>query len=471
MNIRVIGISHHTALVEVREAFSLPGDLAGKLLRAVKDEGVFAEAMVLDTCNRNEVYFVANQCDDPTGYLLGHIARLKQMPAITDTSAIYQHRGRDAAEHLFRVSATLDSQIVGEHQIPGQVRDGYRLARENQTAKLLLNKLLHWTFRVGKRAQAETDIGRGSASVAQTAVDLSQHVFASLAGKTVLLVGAGRTGELVAKAVVRNGASKVIVANRSIDNARTVAANVLEFSSLDAQDMDLPNTAIRCPALIGMIDHLKQAPAPEADRKRPKPATQAISLEEIPDVIDQVDLVISATGSPGIVLKAEQLAAKIAKSRRSLFLIDIAVPRDIDPALGRLDNVYLYNMDDLDRLVARNVESRREEIPRVEAIVASELEGFCNWFASLEIAPPIKLLQQRFAAMQEEEIARYGGKFCDADQEQLEKFTRSVCNKILHHHIAFLRDFSDEASLHERLETANTIRKMFHLDDLENDSE
>lgn len=463
MDISVIGISHHTATVETREALALPGDSTRKLLRALRADHVFDETLILDTCNRTEVYFVSNNCNDPISYLLAHIAKIKNEPVVTDTSAFYQHRGRGAVEHLFRVAGALDSQIVGEHQILGQLKDAYTAACEERTSHLFINRMMHSAFRVGKRVQSQTNLGRGSASVAQAAVELSQHVFSSLEGKSVLLVGAGRTGELVAKAVVRCGVDRVVVANRSIERAEGVVEEILQFLPADAEQIDLDEADIRCPALKMMIER-RQEEAAEA-------STRAITLDEIPSVIGDVDLVISATGSPDTVLTHDALGSIIAKSKRSVFIVDIAVPRDVDPELGRLSNVFLYNIDDLDRLVARNLDSRRMEIPRAEAIIADELTGFVAWFDSLEVAPTITLLQECFAQIQAAEVARYGRKFSDTDQEQLERFARSLCNKIFHHHVSFLRDFPAKTSLHDRLAAVDMVRRIFRLEQRESDSD
>ena len=465
MNITAIGISHHTAPVEVREAFALPGDLAAELLRVLKADGVFEESLVLDTCNRTEVYFVSKADRDPIAYLLGHIAQLKGTPELTDTSALYRHDGVGALTHLFRVAAGLDSQIVGEHQILGQIRNAYRLAIKERTSRFFLNKLLHWTFRVGKRAQSDTDLGRGSTSVAQAAVELAGQVFSSLTGKSVMMVGAGDAGALAAKALVRCGVGRVIVANRSIDKARDVAASLLTLNPEDIAALDLDEATFRCPALRQMTADLAKAPGrgPTGEQLE----TAVIGLDEIPAAIGKVDLVICATGSPELVLTGQPLTKAISKSGRSLFIVDIAVPRDVDPKLDRLSNVFLFNIDDLDRVIAKNIATRQLEIPRVEAIIADELATFMAWFDSLQVTPTIKLLQQHFTQLREAELERYGNKFSDADRKQLDQFTQSLCKKILHQPIAFLRDLPEDTPFGDRLATVAMLRKLFELNRLE----
>jgi len=472
MDISVVGISHHTAPVALREALALPGDLPARLLRALRTDKGFEEALVLDTCNRTEVYFLAREtCEDPQAALLAHVARLKDVAPITDTTPLYVHHGRAATEHLFRVAAALDSQIVGEHQILGQVKEAYRLAVQERTAKFFLNRLLHCAFRVGKRVRTETGLGRGTTSVAQAAVDLSRQVFTSLTGKSVLLVGAGETGTLTAKSLIAHGVGSIVVANRTVERARAVAEEVVRLRPRDAAELDVSADRITCPALLEMMaergEPTGRQPAPA---KANAPEVRAIGLDELPDVIGRVDLVLCATGAPGVVLKADQLARAIARSGRSLFIVDIAVPRDVDPALDRLDNVFLYNLDDLDRVVAQNIEGRRREIPRAQAIVDDELGQFTQWRESLHVTPTIKLLQEHVSRLREAEIKRYGSKFDKAHREQLEQFTRSLCNKILHQPMAFLRDLSDPASSGNRLAGLDLIHRIFDLDQTEDHS-
>lgn len=473
MDISVVGISHHTADLVVREAFALSGDLVQQLLRALQADDLFAEALVLDTCNRTEVYFVSRSNEASLDRLLGHISRIKGIPPITDTSGFYRWDGPAAVEHLFRVAAALDSQIVGEHQILGQLKNAYRLAFEEGTAGFLINKLLHWAFRTGKRSRSETDLGSGSTSIAQAAVDLSQQVFTNLTGKTVMLVGAGRTGELAAKAMVRCGVGSVIVANRSIDRAKAVTTKILHMQPEDKVELDVLDPgprSRRSPKRCRPGEPDVPCGRNSTAQMSNVPTMQAIPLDKIPEVIDEVDLMICATGSSDLVLTDENLGKVIAKSHRSLFIIDIAVPRDVDPNLGHLPNVFLYNIEDLDKIVVQNIEVRQKEIPRVEAIIADEVDSFAKWFSSLEVAPTIKLLQQRFSMVRNAEIKRYGKMFAQTDLEQLEKFTEGLCGKILHQPIAFLHELSAETPSNDQLAAVDLIRRIFRLDELEQDT-
>ena len=475
MNISVIGINHHTAPVEVREKFALPGDLGSRLLCALRTEGPFEEALVLDTCNRTEVYFVPRGQQDSLHHLLDHIGRLKGVSASADGSAFYQHDGESAVTHLFRVAAALDSQIVGEHQILGQVKNAYRVALEQRTGKFLLNKLLHRAFRVGKRVQTETDLGRGSTGAAQAAVDLARQIFSDLRGKTALLAGAGQTGELAARGLIRLGVGKLIVANRTLSRAQVLADSLAAdpapnegwpVGDVDDKEWTEPEQ-IRCPAVLRILGRSPKARGGCPSRAPAASTIEAVTLEDIPRVMADVELVICSTGSPDPILTRHGVGEIVRSSKHHFFIIDIAVPRDVDPELGDLPNVFLYNMNDLDRVVAQNIERRRQEIPRAEGIVDDEVRQFVKWHDSLEVASTIKLLQRRFGMLQQAEIERYGKRFSSDDGEQLPRFTKSLCNKILHQPIAFLRALSEEGSAGDRLAAADVIRQMFDLDSLE----
>jgi len=463
----VIGLNHQTAPVAVREAFALGPDLSRRLLKRIHGEDAFEEVLVLDTCNRTEVYFVAADASNPLAYLLDHIGRLKGTAPSTDPALFYRHDGLAAAEHLFRVAASLDSQIVGEHQILGQVKAAYRLAVEAHSVRFLLNKLLHWAFRVGKRVQTETGLGRGSAGIAQAAVELARRHLGRLEGKSVLLVGAGRNAELAARILLRAGAGRLVVANRTVERARRLAEDLMRPPKGKEIPADESNDAA-CPALLRQAT--PEAAASEDVGGAGEPLRpEAVGLEEIPRLIGSMDLVLASTASPGIVLDYETLAEPIAAAGRPLVILDIAMPRDADPRLGHLPNVRLCNLDDMERLVEENLDRRRAEIPRAETIVAEEVRAFDHWAGSLQVAPTIRLLQKRLEQIQKDLVEHHGSRFSDADRPQLEQFTQSLCGRLLHDPLTFLRGLSEEAPLSETLATVEIIRRMFDLDALEQD--
>jgi len=465
MNISVIGINHHTAPVDVREKVSLAGGLVPQLLQVIREEKIFREALVLDTCNRTEVYYVPGEGEDAVEHMFAHVAQLKGTTPLQDTSMLFRHDGLEAVEHLFRVTAGLDSQVVGEDEILGQVRTAYSMAVQARTARFLLNRLMHRALRVGKRVRTETELGQGSASVAQVAVELARHVFSSLEGKGVLLVGAGQTAELAARALLRSGAARLVVANRTLARAEKLASELLSAEGVDEEAVraacKLPDEPepTRCPALAKM--------APECALEETEPAgptARAIELARIPDAIGEVDLVISSTGAQDYVLRYEDLADHLRRLRHSLLIVDIAVPRDVDPRLEDLPDVFLYNIDDLDSRVAETLARRRLEVPNAEAIVRWEVDQFAGWLDSRQVVPTIRQLQERFRTLQAEEIQRYGGKFSDEDRAELEKFTEAFCRKILHRPIALLRGLSANNGGSEDLVAVDLIRSIFDLD-------
>ena len=460
MDLSIIGINHHTAPVEVREKFALTGELAERFLRAVHGETVLDEALVIDTCNRTEIYFVSRSDRDVLEYLVELIGRLKGTELQADASAFYRHDGPEAVAHLFRVAAALDSQVVGEHQVIGQVRGAYHRALEARTAGFLLNKLLHAALRVGKRTQSETQLGRGSASVAQTAVDLAGQIFTDLGDKTVLLVGAGQTAETAARQLIAPGVGRLIVANRTLQRAEHLAEQLARGQG----DTGEQAPGQQCPARVR-----KTGPRPPEPPAGPPRQTRAIELADVPAMLDEVDLVICSTGSPAPVLTMASVGPAIRKRSRLLLIVDIAVPRDVDSAIGDLPNVFLYNMNDLDRVVAQNIERRRQEIPRAEAIVDQEVAQFIKWHDSRQAAATIILLQRRFDMLRQAEIRRYGSKFTDDDRAQLEPFTKGLCSKMLHQPIAYLKDLAEQARTSDQLAAVDTLRRMFTLDELEED--
>ncbi len=484
MDLSVIGINHHTAPVEVRERFALTGELAGRFLRTVHGESMLEEALVIDTCNRTEIYFVSRAETDATAHVLEHIGRLKGEALQDDAGAFYRHDGPAAVAHLFRVAAALDSQVVGEHEVLGQVRAAYHQALEARTAGFLLNKLLHAALRVGKRTRSETQIGRGSASVAQTAVDLAGQVFADLGDKTVLVVGAGQTAETAARRLLAPGVGRLIVANRTLERAEHLA----EQLGREPDEADEPAPAGQCPARSrrrskNRDSHLFPPSRPSSsDGTVPEkgkevtvpvfaPQTRAIELTEIPAVLDDVDLVICSTGSPEPVLTMASVGPSIRKRSRLLLIVDIAVPRDVEPAIGEMPNVFLYNLNDLDRVVAQNIQRRRQEIPRAEAIVDQEVARFVAWHDSRQAAATIALLQRRFDMLREAEIKRYGSKFTEDDRAQLDPFTKGLCSKMLHRPIAYLKELAEQARTSDQLAAVDTIRRMFNLDELDEEAQ
>jgi len=472
-----IGTSHHTAPVAVREALALAPEQALALLRRIHAERAYGEALVLSTCNRTEFYVVPRP-DGPADLradLLERIGRAKDAaPPAPDPAIFTRREDREAVRHLFRVSASLESQIVGESEILGQVKDAYRLAVEARTAGFLLNRLLHRAFRVGKRVRSETALEEGSAGVPQAAVELAEHIFAGLEAKTVLLVGAGRTAEAAARALVARGAGRLIVANRTPERARQLAEHLGQARGSPER---APAEAGAGPCPERGKDGAAEGDAslrPQRARRTPggpAVATEAVGLDALPGAVARADLVIASTGATVPVLTREALAPALARRTRPIMIVDIAVPRDAEPGLGRLESVYLYTLDDLDRLVRRNLERRRGEIPKAEAVVEDEVRRFERWLASRQVAPTIRLLKRRLRSIRRRQIEQYGNRFAGTDRDELEAFSEAMCKRVMHHPIALLKHLATDGATSERLATVDLVRRLFDLDALEADEE
>jgi glutamyl-tRNA reductase len=429
----------------VRERFSLSGDRAAALLRAAGAERAFPEALVLDTCNRTEVYLVGPSSADPLAYatrLWATAGGCGELPH----NCLHTLHGLQAAEHLFEVAASLDSQIIGEQQILGQVKDAYRLACELKTTRTILNRLLHAAFRVGKRVQTETRLARGASSVPQAAVELARSELQTLEGRHVLLIGAGSTAQLAAQAAVRAGASEIAVVNRSHERAEQVAAALLAPPTGKGAAEICNQPHVTCPAL---------APAPAA-AKRPQPRVHAAPISDLPHWLRWADLVISSTGSQRPVLTYELVHESLAGRR--LLLVDIAMPRDIEAKVAQLPNVRLCNLDDLEAAVQANLKRRQDELPAAREIVQQELRQFGRWLESLDVAATIKLLRRYVHDLRQAELSRL-----PADA-QASRLAQSLCNKILHKPMEFLKDIDAGGS--DKLAALDLVHRMFDLDSL-----
>ncbi len=438
----VIGVSHRTAPVAVRERVAVPGELTGRVLRALRAGRAVEEAVVLDTCNRTELYAVAPAEADLPGLFLAAVGQAKDAPPPElDPAVVYRHDGSAAVRHLLRVAASLDSQIVGENEILGQVKRAFRLAVEARTTRLLTNRLFHAAFRAGKRVRTETDLGRGASSVARAAVDLAGQVFGSLAERTVLLVGAGEAAADAARTLLAAEATRLLVTNRTPERAEALVASVLapRGEACAPEEAKTPAVPEGVTATVRPYDALAEAAA-------------------------EADLVCCSTGAEAPVLTKAALAAALGRSDRSLVVLDLAVPRDVEPAASELPNVFLYTLDDLDRLVERNLEARRAEVPRAEAIVEDEAAALARWTASRGAVPTVRELLAHVERLRADEVRQHAREFADADREHLDAFTQHLVKRLLHKPLAFLRGADEEAALSRAMERADAIRRIFDLD-------
>jgi glutamyl-tRNA reductase len=415
----MIGLNFKTAPVEIREMLAVPSAAVPAALGRLRARSL-AEGVLLSTCNRTELYVAGS---DPAVTEREALAYLAELAGLEDAGRLvpylYQHEGLAAVEHLFRVSCGLDSMVVGETQILGQVRDAYREAVAAGTVSKLFHQLFEQAIAVGKRAQTETRIGQNAVSVSYAAVELAKKVFRSLEGRRCMAIGAGETAKLTVKHLQASGVREIVIANRTYARAQQLAE------------------------LIGGT---------------------AIPMEQIPAHLQQVDVVISSTGAPGYVLTRAQVAEAIRQRRgRPIFFFDIAVPRDIDPEIGKLEGAFVYDIDDLQAVVTANLQERAEEAKRALRIVAEEVERFRSWLATQEVVPTIRLLRDKVESIRQQELARAFSRLPDlTDRERavIEAMTVTLINKILNAPTQQLKGMAEEGEAERAIAT---VARLFDL--------
>ena len=419
MELALIGVSHKTAPVEIRERLAFPSDQIVAALASLLERTHAAEAMILSTCNRVEIV-----AQGPDAQLVqDFICEYHQIPAASISQHLYSYTNDEAIRHLFRVTASLDSMMVGEPQILGQVKEAYRLASAAGTIGSGLSPLLDRAFAVAKRVRSETGISQSAVSVSYAAVELARKIFGDLTGKTVMIIGASKMGELAAKHLKRNGVSSVLVTNRTFERAVEIA-KIFEGA--------------------------------------------AIPFDHFGDHIDHADIVITSTGAPHFII-TKPLAEQVIRNRRNkpVFFIDIAVPRDVDPTVNDVDNVFVYDIDDLQQVIDANMKERMKEAGRAEEIVDREVRAFCTRMQSREIAPTIVQLRETVERMRRDEIERHRKLLRDMPQEQqqaalaaIDQVTQALLNKILHHPISQIKEMAGDPQGAEFIET---VRKIFNI--------
>ncbi|MFZ5776026.1 MAG: glutamyl-tRNA reductase [Thermodesulfobacteriota bacterium] len=415
----VIGVNHKTAPVAIREKLAFSGDCGGPLLTILNMEGC-QECCFLSTCNRVEAIFVS-AAPERTAVAVRRF--LFANADLSDAEAMeysYLHQGKAAVDHLFKVAASLDSMVVGEPQILGQLKQAYREATEHKTTGVILNKVLHKAFSVAKRIRTETNIGGSAVSISFAAVQLAKKILGNLKEKSVLLVGAGEMAELAAEHLVSQGIGRVVVANRTVERAARLAGR---FHGT------------------------------------------AVGLNELLTQLAEVDILISSTGATDLILRKEEVKPLMRqRHNRPLFMIDIAVPRDLDPGLNDLDNVYLYDIDDLKNVVDINKVEREKEAVRAEGIVAEEVVKFGQWLEGMELAPTITALRQKANAIREAEVAKTLASLkslTDGEKKSVEMLANAIVNKLLHDPMMFLK----QNDPHENRQTKlDLVRQLFALD-------
>ncbi len=424
-SIVLLGVNHKTTPLEIREKLALSDGYEEPLRALASIEGI-NEHYLLSTCNRVEVVYTT---ENPAGmkqevlkFLFGDNVPRKDLDRY-----VYYYEDVEAVQHLFMVASSLDSMIVGEAQILGQLKEAYRYASREKTSGSILNKLLHKSFFVAKRVRTETKIGASAVSISYAAVELARKIFGQLDNKSVMLIGAGEMAELAAEHLVGQGVANVVVANRTLERAVKLARR---FNG------------------------------------------RAVSLDEVLEQLEHVDIVISSTGATGTILSRDDVKPVMRERRnRPIFFIDIAVPRDLDQDINDLDNVYLYDIDDLKNVVEMNRAERDREAVKAERIVAEETMKFSSWFDTMEVNPTIIELRKMADEICRLELEKTLGRMKDirpVEQKSIEKMASAIVSKMLHNPMQFLK--ADNSSCVDRRERITTVRDIFRLDDRDGSS-
>jgi glutamyl-tRNA reductase len=416
MRFQLIGVNHNSAPVEVRERLAIPESGIPDACRELTAFPGIEEGMVISTCNRVELLaHTTNGAADLRGFLRQHF----HMTAEDLDPHLYEYREKDAVRHLFRMASSLDSMVVGEAQILGQVKEAYATARAVGAVRAQLDQLVTRAFVVAKRVRTETAVGSSAVSVASVAVELAKKIFGSLKGKQVFLIGAGKMSELAARHLIAHGCTSIFVSNRTYDRA------------------------------VGLAHKFNG---------------EAIHFDELYDRCDRADIVITSTGSPKAIFRREHGEQFLARRKnRPMFFIDIAVPRDVSPEMAKLDGIFCYNIDDLQQAVLTHVADRHKEAERAETIIAVEVERFAAHLHTLDVVPTIVSLQDHFETIRQAEIDRVRGRMgaLTPDQEMaVEALTRGIINKVMHTPITTLKTAARESEATTLIEV---VRRLFNL--------
>ncbi|CAH8708239.1 glutamyl-tRNA reductase [Paenibacillus thiaminolyticus] len=410
MHIVVVGMNYRTAPVEIREKFALPEKDWQEAIRQLRNTKSVMECVMVSTCNRTEMYVVVDRLHMCGYFIRSFMEQWFGIPRQQFTPYLYIYEDDQAVEHLFRVTSGLDSMVIGETQILGQIRSAFLFAQREGTTGTWFNTLFKQAITMAKRAHAETNINDNAVSVSYAAVELGKRIFGSFQGKKVLILGAGKMSELTVKHLYSNGAAEVMVVNRTFSRARELAE---QFHG------------------------------------------RAGTLEDAGKFLRDADIVISSTGAQEYIMTAQDVerVMKLRKSR-PLFLIDIAVPRDLDPEIGGVSNVFLYDIDDLEGIVESNLEQRRKEAAKIEAMIASELDEYRQWLKMLGVTPVIRALQTKAERIHQDTLESLFNKLPDLSEREaklIRRLTKSMLNQMMHDPILQLKELAAEKNGEEAL--------------------
>ncbi|TAK59950.1 MAG: glutamyl-tRNA reductase [Bacteroidetes bacterium] len=419
INLFCVGINHRTAPVEVREKLWFSVDEAKALISSTKQQK-FSEAVLVSTCNRTELYFVPKG-QYPNGMPMWQtLSALKHASGITGEEHFYHFASHNAVRHLLRVSSGLDSLVLGDVQILGQIKDSFKVSQELSATGVILNRLFNKALHVGKRVRTETELGEGAVSVSYAAAELASKIFEDLSKRSALLIGAGETGKLTTRHLLDKHLGKLVIANRTRERADELVAKlggtVVDFSSLHSE--------------------LKTA-----------------------------DIVVSAVNAPNYILSSLDIKqAMKLRGNRPLVIIDIGVPRNIDPACNNIDNVFYHDIDALSHIIDLNLAHRKAEIPKAQEIIFEELIDFSNWYNSLQVTPTIQQLRETVEAIRHAEVDKHKHHFSPDQLEEVELLTNRIVNKILHQPMVNLRNGSGSSEQEETQHKLHLLRSLFGLD-------
>ncbi|MGE5576260.1 MAG: glutamyl-tRNA reductase [Syntrophothermus sp.] len=411
MHIVTVGLNHKTAPVEVREKLSFAGTRRETGLQRLKEQPRLQEAVILSTCNRTEIYAASEDLTGARQSVVGFLNEVQQGLENQLERYLYNFYDLEAVQHLFVVASGLDSMILGEPQILGQVKEALAVAQERKTVAAYLSKLFQHSVEVGKRVRTETEIGQNAVSISYAAVELARKIFGALEGKVVLIVGAGKMSELTVKNLQEHGASAILVTNRTYERACQLAR---DFGG------------------------------------------EPVAFEALGETLQKADIVISSTGAPHLVIHYDTVQEVMrARRNRSLFLVDIAVPRDIDPKVNELDNVYLYNIDDLHSVVETNLQKREQQVKRAEIIISEELKEFSQWWSSRQVVPLIRALREHGDGIWQQELEKLFSRLPNLDEKgknQVTAMAQAIVNKLLHDPVVFLKQAANDGRRAQYLE-------------------
>jgi glutamyl-tRNA reductase len=420
MNLFAVSISHHTAPIELREALFFGDEEIKQFVEKTKGN-LFNEGLVISTCNRTEIYGIPVHKELQYSEILNSIQSIK---SVSDIQAGHFKNlfSREAVTHLFEVITGIDSLLIGDNQIYHQVKDSFQLSENLHFTGFLMKRLFDFAVKTGKRAITETEISEGAVTVSYAAVQLIEKIFSSLGKKSALVIGTGESGEIAAKHLMERGIGKLAVTNRTIERAEKVAQKL--------------NAKI-------------------------------LSFTNFKEYLHEYDIIISATSAENLILSKDDIKTAMKKRNyANMVLMDIAIPRDIDPASKEIDYVFYNDIDSLNIIVEQNLEKRKGEIPKVKRIVNEEVDNFFEWYNSLEVAPTIKNLRDYFETIRAEEVDKNKNRFSSEDQEKLEIITKRIINKILHHPTLELRKLNQsDNNIDETAIKMSLLRDLFGIDD------